>query len=244
MKTAVVTVATGDFIEGARVFYHSLERHGLPDWIDRLIVGPEICDFATPVPMTTDYDWVSAPNLKNRESLKNFYSLTLDYDRVISVNADMLCVGDPSYLWSERIGSLSFYAVHDTAAQVYYADNLQRLGLDPLTVFNAGLYVYCRDAYPNLHEDLMVSIRAGESETYEVGDQGYWNHFFSLRKVEIGWLPTGLNYCLDQHFPPPMSADRRIIHFCGPKPWREKRIQDWTLPYYEMWEKERDAIHS
>lgn len=239
MKTAIVTVATGDYVEGARVFYKSLERHGMPDWIDRLVIGPmdcDNCDFATPIRMTEDYGWVRPHNLKNPESLKNFFPLTLDYDRVLSVNADMLCIGDPSYLWSERIGQLPFYAGHDTAAQIYYRDNLDSLGLDPLIIFNAGLYVYCRAAYPDLHEDIMSALRNVEIETYEVGDQGYWNYFFSRHCLEIGWLPTGLNYCLDENFPAPLMPDQRIIHFTGKKPWRWcPQKEHWTHRYYKMW---------
>lgn len=242
MRTAIVTVATGDYVEGAKVFYRSLERRGMPDWIDRLVIGQESCDFAIPIEMTVDYSWLPIEDPRRRETLKNFFPLTLDYDRVISVNADMLCINDPSYLWSPRIGRLPFYAAHDEAAQVYYPDNISRLGLDPLLIFNAGLYVYCRDAYPAFHDDLMKDLQEGRLETYEVGDQGYWNHFLSLHKMEIGWLPTGLNYCLDKHFPVPMPEDRRIVHFTGPKPWRELRIDDWTLPYYEMWERERDRL--
>ena len=241
MKTAIVTVATGDYLEGARVLFKSLEHHGLPSWVDRFIIGPDSCTFAEPVKMADDYSWISAPNLKNRDSLKNFYPLTMAYDRVISFNADMLCVGDPSYLWSERIGALPLYAALDTAAQTYYPGNLRRLELNPLLIFNAGLYVYNRDRLPELHETMMREIAEGRVQTYEIGDQGFWNHFFQRHGLEIGLLPSGLNYCLDRYMPQLPPAHQRIIHFTGHKPWRWiASPSDWVYPYYQAWQAERD----
>jgi lipopolysaccharide biosynthesis glycosyltransferase len=240
MKTAIAVVATGDYMEGAKVLFHSLERNGLPDSVDRLVIGFESCGFASPVVMTEDYAWVGITDPRCHETLKNFFPLTLNYDRVISMNADMLCLRDPSYLWSDRIGALPFYATHDTAAQTYYPDNLARLGLDPLLILNAGLYVYHRDRMPDLHERMIQEIADHEIETYEVGDQGFWNHFFQRHHLEIGYLSNGLNYCLDRHMPQLPELHQRIVHFTGGKPWKCCPSPSyWTYPYYKQWQDER-----
>lgn len=242
MRTAVIVIATGDFIEGARVLFKSLERHGMPDSIERLIVGPEVCEFAKPITLTQDYSWIKLPENGNVESLKNFFPLTLDYDRIISANADMLCVGDASYLWSECIGALPFYAALDTAAQTYFPENIARLCLDPFRIFNAGLYVYCRERLPDLHEQLMREIAAGTVQTYEVGDQGFWNHFFQRSNIEVGLLPSGLNYCLDPHMPQLPVAHQRLIHYTGLKPWRSAPdTGHWIYPYHRTWHDVRNA---
>lgn len=247
MKTAIAIVATGAYLEGARVFFHSLEKHGLPNSIDRIVLGTESCDFATSLPVTEDYLIAGITDQRCHETLKNFFPLLLaseqGYDRIISANADMLCIGDPSYLWSENIGQLPFYAVHDTAAQVYYPDSIARLGLNPLLIFNAGLYVYHPQRMPELHSRMLGEISRGNCQSYEVGDQGFWNHFFQQHNLEVGYLPTGLNYCLDQHFPKPLTADQRIIHFTGKKPWAWHPLDNhWTYPYYALWHKERGQL--
>lgn len=240
MNTVIAVVATGSYVEGARVLFHSLEQHGLPDSIHRIVIGTESCNFAEALVPEENFDWIGITDPRCKESLKNFLPLKLNYDRVISMNADMLCVGDPSYLWSDRIGDLPFYACHDTAAQVYYPQSIEQLGLDPLTIFNAGLYVYHRSRLPRLYEDMTHEIAEGKLQTYEVGDQGFWNHYFHLHRLEVGWLPSGLNYCLDKHFPIPLEADRRIIHFTGKKPWAGcPPVGHWTHPYYQSWNDER-----
>ena len=243
MKTAIVTLAVGDYLVGARDLFHSLAEYGLPDSVERVVIGVDSCDFAQAVPISVDYSMVSINKAIFAATANKFFSLTLPYDRVVMLDSDMLCIGDCSLLWSEHIKNLPFYACRDTAARFYYGDKIVRIGLDHMRILNSGMFVYNRNLYADLYADLLGQITAGVVESYDGGDQGYFNHFFQNNDIEIGWLPGGLNYCLDQNMPQLPEAERRLIHFTGVKPWRGSVLKSSPMfPYYEQWIKAEKSL--
>jgi len=244
MRIAIVTLGIGDYWKACRTLFYSLEKYGmLPDTVERIMLydsikPPEGLDFARPVQIMEHY--TDLPCIKRFiNSFKRIFAFTLPYDRIIYLDADMLCIGDASLLWSEKIGKLPFYACRDTAAFKYYPDKLAAGAIDPQLVFNGGLEIYHPGLLPEFHDDLLLRLRSGTLSMYDGADQGALNSYFQFKNIEVGLLPQGLNYILDPFCPKLPEWEQRIIHFTnsGANPFKSPGRNDpETRKYYELWE--------
>lgn len=222
VRTAIVTLATGDYWKGARVLFRSLEAHGLPDNVARIVLSNDRVSpsFATRKPLTQDYSWVVTSDGQFSRTAHKFEALTLDFDRIIIVDSDIFCVKNCEFLWSGHMTSLPFYAVRDHAAGQYYPQVIKQIGLEENLIFNAGTMIYNRWVMRDLHEKLMADIRGGACVSYDGGDQGYFNAFFQRTRQEVGYLPSGYNYPPDPYMPVLPKHARYLFHFAGQQqPW-------------------------
>ena len=241
MKTALIILATGEYEIGARVMFHTLERYGgLPGYVDRYALGVSDCEYANPLPITGDYSKVPVNRKYFAKVADKFEALRLPHDRIILMDADMICVGDCSYLWSEAIGNLGFYACRDTASVIYYGNEIQRIGLNSSRLFNAGTMIFQMSVLGRGFYQEFLDYIAGGLQAYDGGDQGYLNAYFQLYyNGEIGVLPSEYNESFDVNMPTLPDHARRIIHFTGPNanPWRpnlSKGDPRWT--YIQKWQ--------
>lgn len=243
MKTAVVTLALGEYWRGAKVLFHTLERYGgLPDSVARVALGMDECDFAYPVPVASDYSWVAVNKLHFAHVANKFEALTLPYDRIILLDADILCVGDCSLLWSDVLDTLEFYAVRDVASVFYYGKIIRQIRLDHNLLFNGGTMVFDRSRFPLT--TFLGKVADGTLLAYDGGDQGYLNHWFQKTKTPFGFLPLEYNACTDQHFPRMQDGTARLVHFTGSNvnPWAPTIGEDdrrWPLilKWREEWDR-------
>ena len=242
LKTAVVTLATGEYLRGAKVLFHSLAKHGMPDNITRIVLNsnpnlPKL-DFAERVSFEDVYQGIETKTGQFKETAKKFRALTLDFDRIIIIDSDIFCLQNCDFLWSNQISKLAFYAVHDSAAIQYYPEKIKELGLDKSLMMNAGTMVYNKWRMPDLHDHLLESIKKGICKTYDGGDQGYFNAFFQMNLEPIGYLPPGYNFCPDPNMPQVLPYARYLFHFAGgSKPWDSKpprRSREYRK-YAEQW---------
>lgn len=246
MRSAIAILCTNDYWKGAKVLFHMLRKYGhLPDTVAQIALGLSACDFAEPVPIAIDYTHIPVNHRYFAHVADKFFALTLEYDRIIVLDADMLCLGDCSYLWSERIGKLSFYACRDSAGVIYYPKVIERIGLNPDLMFHAGTMVFQRDRLGAVFvNDLLAHIEGG-LQSYDGGDQGYLNAYFQLVRpdVEIGYLPREYNDCTDQYHPVLAPHLQRIVHLTGPNmnPWNPQiGPTDHRWHWIERWRKEWD----
>ena len=243
MKTALAILATGEYEVGARVMFSTLrKRGGLPDSVDCYAIGPATCDFAIPLPIQEDYSWVKVNEKNFPRVADKFQALLLSYDRIILMDADMLCVGDCSYLWSEDIGEIGFYACRDTASVIYYPGEIKEIGLNPSRIFNAGTMVFQMNVLGGgFHSHLMGMIQQG-LRAYDGGDQGYLNAYFQQdHQDEISYLPPEYNELFDVNMPTLPPHARRVLHFTGAnaKPWNPKlHPSDLRWPWVRRWREE------
>jgi lipopolysaccharide biosynthesis glycosyltransferase len=238
METAIVILATGDYWKGAKVLIHTLRKYGnLPTYVTPIVLGIDKCYFARPASITEDYSGIKVAAGQFAQVAKKFFALTLPYDRIILMDADMLCVGDCSYLWSGVSGKLPFYACRDTASYIYYKKVIDEIGLNPNRVFNAGTMVF---QMPFDLKLFLLEASHGILQAYDGGDQGYLNHYFQYHGIETGFLPPEYNCCLDVNMPQVPDHAKRLIHFCGgnANPWNRQEIydNDWRVPYYQRWD--------
>ena len=244
MKIAIVSLAVGDYWKGAKVLFYTLKKYGgLPDWVDTVLLGAKESTFAIPAPIKEDYSWIPVCQKNFSQVAKKLAAIDLPYDRIILMDADMLCVGNCSYLWSNYIGCLPFYACRDCASVIYYPERLRQIGLDENRIFNGGTMIFQKDYLPpNFKQELLTGIRDGTLQSYDKGDQGYLNHYFqSMNPCEIGYLPQEYNGCTDRYIPQIPDHAKRIIHFTGTNanPWNSNiRRSDPRWPWIKQWKKE------
>lgn len=239
MRTALAVLAHGDYWKGACTLFYTLRKYGnLPKNVTPLAVGMEHCNFAEAVPIANDYSWIDVDQINFPLVANKFFSLSLGFDRVILMDADMLCVGDCSLLWSEHLDTLPFYAVRDVATIFYYQQILEEIGLDHNLLFNAGTMVFNREF---IFDDFLTELRSSVLTSFDGGDQGYLNHYLQRNKRRFGFLPLEYNFCLDEHFPRMKEDVARIVHFTGSNanPWNTKiSFTDWRWKWIELWKRE------
>jgi lipopolysaccharide biosynthesis glycosyltransferase len=243
MKTAVVVLATGDYWKGAKVLFHTLHKYGnLPSIVTPIALGMEQCDFAEGVPIRQDYSWVKVNQYHFPKVADKLFALTLPFDRVILIDADILCLGDCSLLWSIDWLPLPFYAVRDVASYIYYQKVVDQICLNPNLLFNAGTMVFDLNQFD--YKDFIQSVADGNLQSYDGGDQGYLNHWFQRERIPFGFLPLEYNACTDGHYPRMEEGTERLVHFTGSnvKPWDAKIDQtDRRWKYVARWQEEWEA---
>jgi lipopolysaccharide biosynthesis glycosyltransferase len=240
MKAAIVVLSTGEYWRGAKVLFHTLRKYGnLPSSVTTIAMGMKECDFAEAVPITQDYSWVPVSQVNFPRVAEKLFALTLDYDRIIMLDADTICLGDCSLLWSDWLNPLPFYAVRDVASNIYYNQVVAEQGLDPNLLFNAGTMIFDTRKFPL--SNFLLSVRNREIVSYDGGDQGYLNCWFQKTKTPFGWLPLEYNACTDSHYPRMESGTEKIVHFTGAnvKPWNTKIGEsDRRYPLVVRWRQE------
>lgn len=248
MRIALVVLCTGEYWKGAKVLFHTLRTYGqLPKEIDCIALGQEECNFANPWPISRSYRDIPVNLHYFAKVAAKFDALRLPYDRIILMDADMLCVGDCSLLWSDRIGELSFYAVRDVASAVYYRNEIQKIGLDPNRLFNAGTMIFQMKYLQGFYDEIIRMISNNSLSSYDGGDQGYLNHYFQKTGLEIGFLPLEYNACTDVHWPRLSLEFTRVVHFTGSNinPWNprvDEKDRRWGL--LQRWKEEWNRCNS
>lgn len=238
MKIAVVILALGEYWKGAKVMFHTLRKYGkLPNHVDTIALGAE-CLGGPPLKQTWDHIPVPVNKQWFSKVAAKFEALTLGYDRVIMLDADMLCIGDCSLLWSDKL-TKPFYAVRDIATKIYYGNRLREIGLNPELNFNAGTMVFNKC---DILDELLNCIANG-LQTYDGGDQGYLNAYFQLIRpdLQFGFLPTAFNCVLDRNFKQVIDRDKRIVHFTGANanPWNpDVPHRDDRWRFIKWWQRE------
>ena len=176
LRCAICILATGDYHMGARVMFHTLRKHGglgPSSGVDCYAIGAEgrvPTELAQNLSISTDYSHVPVSAANFPQVAKKFEALKLPYRRVILLDADMLCVGDCSYLWGPSIGGLPFYGCRDTASEVYYGSVMRRMGVDHRRNFNGGTMVsmmtYWRESRTEPAKLTTGAIKATSTTTF------------------------------------------------------------------------------
>jgi alpha-N-acetylglucosamine transferase len=140
------------------------------------------------------------------------------YDRVIVLDADLLIIGDISYLLSDEITG--------------------HFGMCPAsrTKYQAGVVVVNRSLFDSakLLSDLVPMIR---SRHWPIGDQELLCTYLEKNKaITAQMLPKEYNWLQAYGDATP---DTRILHFHGvPKPWEEGYTK--KHPYWRYWYERKD----
>lgn len=236
MKTAVVTLAYGEHLRGAEMLFHSLRLHGMPADCDAIVLSPEpvSIDFARNVVVSE----AGFPYLPTQNNYRKMAAYSLGYDRVLTIDSDVMCIGDCRMLWSDHLNSYPIYATRDYGATDRHLDGVRQFSLDPDLIFNAGVLVYNHWLLPDLYRDFIDSSAAGLAQSYNNSDQGWLNCYCQQQRIPVGWLPPEYNFMLAGTFPMLPANAVRLIHYVGPvgKPWDPPvDPSSWRAPWLALW---------
>ena len=180
MTTAVITLDTGGKQQECCTLFNDLSQYSnLPSSVDKLILcdpNTTAVDFATLVPVTTDYSGLS-PNPEDQDSFKKLFTFLMPYDRAIYLSPDLSYKKDVSVLWSEsHLLQHLLYARH--LPNGFFDDNVM--------VFNHNLLL-------GFHDILVYLTRTRLFEGYGYTCKDVLNGYFCHTKRKVGDLSKELN---------------------------------------------------
>jgi len=229
------------FLPGFAVFVKSLLHHN--PWIncDFVIVGNELSDQQKEwckglypnikflEPNYKKYRGIDFSNVK-KSHYKSFYKLELfrltDYQKIISLDVDMLVVDDISHLFEldDRFAGVSCFSVNE--------------GADEGTIdeVNGGLYIVGKELLDgSAYDELQELIH---ENSYRIPDEDAIYDLLNKRSIHPKLLHRSLNakkdvfYVTDEllDFNP---SETKIIHYVGEKPWGDE-LSWGKLCYYDL----------
>lgn len=231
MKIAIVTLATRDYFPGAKALFDSIQyRHSQEDLKYYLFSNdPFASEFFKDlidgvISTSQEFDDVlfnsNVPRF--RITLLKLYSIRFleesDFDRVIFLDSDLMCVGDISQLFEAGLSEFQILAVRDYACLSYYSPEIISAGLEPELIFNTGCLILNRSLLDSCSFSEFVLKLLPSATSYDGGDQGYLNFICQAKNLQLHLLSLRFNYPLDSNYPL-IPIKPALIHFSGDKPW-------------------------
>ena len=255
MRTAIVTVVTDDFVDGARVLFASLRRHNPTLTADIVVfhnddVAPlsaESCQTLTEQEPGIVFQHVDVAPYERLFAQRDevlqtparliaafviidAFRLT-DFDRVVCLDSDMLVIGSLDELFNCDADFAAVTAVDETTGEMRRNFNTGVMVIGPRHLTGS--------TFAEITErTVMTSVDRERGKA----DQAVLNRYFETRpherlaqkyNVTKRMVPDGagpLEQMLDE-------ADARILHFVGAKPWTVNwSMRDWGYESAEaMW---------
>jgi len=242
MKIGIFSLTDNNYIKGTTTLYHSInENTNLKSYnVDLCTISKDklVYDNTLGIKDYIIHDDTglehSSTYTRFKNTTKKFNALLRDeYDRIIILDSDMLCISDLSELFTFKMNA-PIVACEDFGSVHYYPNQIKECGLDINHKFvNTGLMMFERPYIgAEFYKQLINTFST--YKTYDQGDQGYINAYIQHNKLNVEpLLPTKYNYALDGHYPRYNISDISIIHYTGMKPW--DGLYD-NLPY-KLWAK-------
>lgn len=242
LKIAIVTLATQDYFPGVKTLFESIQsRHSEQDLKYFLFsnepsayeVFKELVDKVVGIPPEFDGMNFNEKVPRFKITLFKLFSVRFleetDFDRVIFLDSDLMCVGDISNLLEPDLSKFQILAVRDYACSLYYPAEIAIARLDPNLIFNTGCLILNRSLLDSLTYTELVYTASNLATSYDGGDQGYINFITQNKRLRLKLLPVKFNYPLDANYPV-VFRKPALIHFSGDKPWL-------LFPEYPRWDK-------
>ena len=242
MKIAIVFLCDQKFKIGLDVLFHSIKKRNNLDNIDKILFSDDIKEYRDFSIININKDIYKDIPITNQRFLKTYYKLECfrlnNYDRIIYIDTDMICLGNIKYLFSKELNEYNFYAALDNG-----------IGLNKERI-NSGIFVINNPLLNEKTFNEMINL-AIQGESYDGGDQGIINQYIFNKKIKIGILPMKYNVLkrIYKYHPKIWSEvreDIRMIHFVGQKPW-EIKTKKLDMGYYKIekyWLNEYKELYS
>jgi lipopolysaccharide biosynthesis glycosyltransferase len=191
MKTAIVTLATKDYLIGMKNLFLSLQslNEDLTE-IDFICISDCQNEFKFVGNKAIKYvDFLDLSHLGNL-GLNDRFSITIhklqifdilqkyEFDRLIFLDSDILCVSKITSLLESKFNNETILAVRDYSCGKYYGEKINKIGLNENLIFNTGLLVLNREILEVLNFDKIIRILGSGVISYDGGDQGLLNYIF------------------------------------------------------------------
>lgn len=272
-KICITTTFDRHYKEGGKTLFNSIRRHTNCDGIDFKVItsdtevlnefGKENCHFVT--------DEIKAryANVKYTKELpvekydSSWYRYEIfgmtDYDRVICIDSDCICIKDISYLFSEELDQYDLISVEDHIVSKNFIKAIPQLEKHGLNLTN--LLKRIKEGKIDIQPALLVANKTIVKEewykkllnyantssfTYSI-DEGILNDFIYMENLKIKLLPLEWDYqdCYQLHVPELTVPSKPIIIHCQEsKPFKKTKTQlnHKMHIYHDMWWKENKPI--
>ena len=272
-KICIVTTFDINYLEAGKTLFNSIYRHTDCTGIDFKVItadeevvkvlGAENCYFITEAIKERYKDVKYSGDLPAEKYASSWYRYEIfnmtEYDRVICIDSDCICVQDISYLFSSDLDPYDLISVEDHIVSKCFkklVPELERQGLR-LANLRARMAEGKVDIQPAL---LVINKRVISKEWYEKLllyantapfsysiDEGVLNDFIYFNDFKIKLLPIEWDYqdiysmvCPEL----PVPEHPVIIHCQESKPFKKNKSQiDVRVhKYHDMWWKESKPI--
>lgn len=179
------------------------------------------------------------------------FSMT-EYDRIICLDADCICAGDISYLFSEELNQFAIVSVEDHIVSKRFTQTVPELEAQGLNLTNLiqrvsegnvdiqpALLVANRFVLDKMFYKKLLEYANAAPFTY-ANDEGILNDFIYLKNLRIKLLPLEWNYqdiyelvCPDL----PVPKNPVIVHCQESKPFVKAKadLDERMHKWYDMW---------
>ena len=219
LQRALVTVADKAFLPGLERLDKSINERNSMHGVQKVLISDDIETFRDYRVIKPDVKLLGGIDCRSRFK-KAFYKLLLfgmvEYDKILFVDSDVLCLGDIQMLLY-GYNNMDSYAAKDDGVQLDNKYNSEFMRI------NSGVMVVNRIMIrPDVFTEIMSIAR--ENISYDGGDQGVINEYLYRNNVSFGYLPQIYNtlkriYHHHKELWVKIHEDIRLLHYVGAKPW-------------------------
>lgn len=273
-KICVVTTFDRHYKEAGKTMFNSIRRHTNCDGIDFKVItsdtevlkefGKENCHFVTDE-IKTRYANVQyskdLPVEKYSSSWYRYEMFSMEYDRVICIDSDCICVRDISYLFSKELDEYDLISVEDHIVSKCFTKLVPELERQGLRLANLSKRI--ADGKIDIQPALLVANKSIVNEkwykkllnyantapfSYSI-DEGVLNDFIYMENLKIKLLPLEWDYqdVYERVIPDlPVPSDPFIVHCQESKPFKKskKEIDPRMHKWHDMWWDENRPIQA
>lgn len=274
-KICIASVFDRNYKEAGRVLFNSIRRHTDCASIDFKVItadpevlkelGAENCHFVTDE-IKARYAGVKySADLPVEKYASSWYRYEIfsmtEYDRVICIDSDCICVEDISYLFSQELNAYDLVSVEDHIVSKCFMAHVPQLQRDGLRFEN--LVKRMKEGKIDIQPALLVANKSiVNREWYEKLlnyantapfsysiDEGVLNDFIYTEELKIKLLPLEWDYqdCYEIHCKTLRVPSKPIIVHCQEsKPFKktkqqtDRRLHKW----HDLWHQEAKEIQA
>lgn len=266
-KICIVTTFDRNYKEAGRVLFNSIKRHTNCTGIDFKVItadvevlnelGKDNCHFITDEIKARYKDVKYSPELPIEKYSTSWYRFEIfgmtDYDRVICIDSDCICVEDISYLFSEELNAYDLISVEDHIVSKCFNKLVPQLERQGLRL--ANLQKRMKEGKIDIQPAVLVVNKIGDDVykkllnyantapfSYSI-DEGVLNDFIYAERFKIKLLPLEWDYQdIYEQVCPMLKVPIKpiIVHCQESKPFKkakkdiDKRMHKW----HDLWLRE------
>ena len=271
-KICIVTVFDRHYKEAGKTLFNSIRRHTDCTGIDFKVItadtevvnefGKENCHFVTEEIKERYSDVKYSRELPKEKYESSWYRYEMfsmaEYDRVICIDSDCICVKDISYLFSEELNQYDIISVEDhfvskllpplytqLEANGWSFEGLYKRVAAGQVDIQTALIVANKKVVNNEWYQRLLTYANNTPFTYSI-DEGILNDFIYQDNLNVKLLPLEWNYqdLYAIRLPQLPSVDPIIIHCQESKPFKHDRVNaDARLHgFFDLWWDEHDYV--
>jgi len=271
MKIGIFTTFDRNYKEAGKTLFNSIRRHTDCTGIDFKVItadeevinefGKENCHFITDEIKERYKNVKYSKELSVEKYASSWYRYEIfnmsEYDRVICIDSDCICVEDISYLFSEELNQYDLISVEDHIVSKCFnklVPQLERQGLRLANLskrikegkidIQPALLVANKSIVNNEWYNKLISYANSASFSYSI-DEGVLNDFVYMENLKIKLLPLEWDY-QDIYEKVvtglPVPTKPIIIHCQESKPFKKSKNQLDKMfhKWYDLWWRENE----